>query len=452
MLPGARTFAVKINIIMKTLYSLVLLIFLSTGLARGQDTVTISKAVFLEKMIQGNKQSKIAQMDAAIANAQYRESDALYLPSVVASYTAITTNNPLMAFGSKLNQEILTQEDFNPDLLNDPDHIENFATEIMVLQPLLNLDGVYARNAARIQQEAYQLKADRTAEYLELDATKLYMQLQLAYEALDVLARAQKTVNEAVRMVNDYYDQGMVQKSDVLDARVQASEVKNQLQFAITNVRNISDKLLVMMSETPGSLILKPEGSAPLDYISGTFTSELPENRKDLLAMSKSVEGYESMLQSSRMKFVPRINAFGSFQVYDDQPLGFDASGYVLGARLSWDLFSGLSTTAKVNKARLEMEKARMEMEDYTANQQAELNHTTRMLEDVKSKVELSQLAFDLATESYRIKSDRYQQGLEKTVDLLAAENQMYMKELQLKQAIFEYNFTKEYLHFLTRE
>lgn len=357
-----------------------------------------------------------------------------------------------MAFGSKLNQEILTQEDFNPDLLNDPGNIENFATEIMVLQPLLNLDGVYARNAAKIQQEAYQLQAERTNEFLELDATKLYLQLQLAYEALDVLSRAEKTALEAVRMITDYYEQGLIQKSDVLDARVQANEVANQLQFARTNVRNTSDKLLVMMSETSGTVTLKPVGRAPVDYITGSYIPQLPENRKDILAMSKSVDGYASMLQSSRVKFVPRINAFGSFQVYDSKPLGFDASGYILGAKLSWELFSGFSTTAKVHKARLEMEKAQIEMEKYSADQQAELNQATRLLVDVKSKVELSQLAFELATESYKIKNDRYQQGLEKTVDLLAAESQMYLKELQLQQTIFEYNFTKEYLHFLTRE
>ena len=35
-----------------------------------------------------------------------------------------------MAFGSKLNQEILTASDFNPALLNDPGQIQNFATEL----------------------------------------------------------------------------------------------------------------------------------------------------------------------------------------------------------------------------------------------------------------------------------------------------------------------------------
>jgi outer membrane protein TolC len=167
--------------------------------------------------------------------------------------------------------------------------------------------------------------------------------------------------------------------------------------------------------------------------------------------MSKSVEGYESMLKSSKMQFAPRINAFGSYQVYDNAPFGFNASGYLVGAKLSWDIFNGYSNVAKVNKAKLQKEKSQLEMDEYSAQQQAELSKANRMLVDSKNKIELSELAFQQASESHKIRKDRFEQGLEKVVDLLVVENQMYAKELQLMQAIFEYNVAKEYLHFLTR-
>lgn len=430
----------------------ILIVLTSAGWLQAQDTLVISQPEFVEKVIQNNGSAKIADKQAAMAKADFQQSNALYLPTVTASYTAMLTNNPLMAFGSKLNQEILTQQDFNPDLLNDPDKVENYATEIMVLQPLLNLDGVYERNAARIQHEAYQLKAERTKEYLELEATKLYMQLQLAYEAVGVITRAHETAGEAVKIVTDYYDQGMVQKADLLDARVRLNEVKSQLQYARSNVQNTSDQLLVLMGEAPGTYTLSPQSGAPLNYDIATYAGTLPENRKDLMAMSKAVSGYESMLKSSKMKFIPRVNAFGSFQMYDNEVFQFGASGYLIGAKASWDIFNGYSKIAKTRKAKLEVEKARLEQEEYVSQQQAELIKANRMLADAKNKVELYQLAFDQANESYKVRRDRFEQGLEKTVDLLMTESQMYHKELQLQQAIFEYNFTKEYLDFLTKE
>jgi hypothetical protein len=54
-----------------------------------------------------------------------------------------------MAFGSKLNQATITASDFNPEILNNPDRTTNFATKIEVLQPIINVDGLYGRQAAR---------------------------------------------------------------------------------------------------------------------------------------------------------------------------------------------------------------------------------------------------------------------------------------------------------------
>ncbi len=431
-------------------YLIVGLILIVARSTFAQDTLSISRQEFVERVASNNDQLLIANKEVELAQADYQQSRALYLPNISASYTAMTTTNPLMAFGSKLNQAIVSQEDFNPAILNDPGNVGNFATEVSVLQPLLNLDGVYQRNAASIQQEAYELKAQRTKEYLTLEATKMYMQLQLGYQAVGVLGRAQSTANQAFKMVTDYYDEGLVQKADVLDAQVRQNEVKNQLQYAISNVKNTSDQLLTMMGEEPGTTVLTPGADLLLDNNSDEYVTSIPENRKDILAMAKAVEGYESMLKSTKMQLLPRINAFGSFQVYDSDMLGFGASGYLLGAQLSWNIFDGYTTLAKKNRARVEMEKAQIEQTAYIHQQQAELSKTNRMLSDANNKVILSQLTFEQASEAYKIRKDRFEQGLEKTVDLLATESQMYQKELQLQQAIFEYNFTQEYLRFLT--
>jgi len=416
-----------------------------------QDTVYISKNEVLEKVAINNSQAKLADKDAELANADVQQSNSLFLPQVSASYTAMTTNNPLMAFGSRLNQAILTPEDFNPNLLNNPDNVQNFATEIMVLQPLLNLDGVHMRKAAKVKQEAMHLQAARTKEYLELEVSKTYMKLQLAYEAVAVLERAVKTSAEALSMVTDYYEEGMLQKADLLDVQVRASEVKNQLRYAKTNVRNVSDELAILMGEQSETVVYKPLEAASNEFNQAVFSESLSTSRKDILAMQKAVLGQEHMLKSTKMGLMPRLNAFGSFQMYDNQIMSFDASGYLIGMRLSWNIFDGYKTVAQTASARLQVEKARITHEAYVKEQQKELDKTNRMLVDAENKISLSQLAYENAAEAYRMRKDRFEQGLEKTADLLMAETQTFKKELEYKQAIFEYNFTKEYLHFLTR-
>jgi outer membrane protein TolC len=79
------------------------------------------------------------------------------------------------------------------------------------------------------------------------------------------------------------------------------------------------------------------------------------------------------------------------------------------------------------------------------------LNKANRQLKDTENKVNLAKLALEQSEEAYRIRSNRFKQGLEKTTDLLQSETQMSQKELEFLQAVFEYNFTQEYLQFLTK-
>ena len=109
--------------------------------------------------------------------------------------------------------------------------------------------------------------------------------------------------------------------------------------------------------------------------------------------------------------------------------------------------FRGLGL-ASMGKA--EYEKAMLETEQYKKQSQLELNKTNRQLQDAQNKVNLSKLAYEQSQEAYRIRQNRFAQGLEKTTDLLQSETQMIQKELEQLQAVFEYQFTQEYLGFLS--
>lgn len=434
----------------KVIGSLLLgLLVVTSSLA--QDTVAISKAAILTKLADQNLQLKIADQAFKSAVADYHQSNALFLPSITASHTAILTTNPLMAFGSKLNQEILTPADFDPALLNNPDKIDNYATQIEVLQPLINVDGLFARQAAKAKMLAYQLQTERTKEYLELEVTKAYMQLQLAYSGVRVLEKANLTVAASLTLIENYYAQGMLQQTDLLDMQMRVAEVKNQLQYAKSTVKNASDYLAFLLNEPATQWVYQPAEEIADDIEPVSFDPTLSEGRKDLLAMNKSAEAYENMFQSSKMALLPRLNAFGSYQLYDNQLLGTSATGYLIGAQLSWALFDGYKSIGMMEKSKVDFEKAQTEAEQYKSQSQLELSKTYRQLQDAENAVHYSKLAWEQSQEAYRIRNDRFRQGLEKTTDLLMAETQLLKKELEYLQAVFEYNFTKDYLQFLTR-
>ena len=435
----------KINLI------LILGAFLISTLGFSQDTLTISKKDIWKKASDKNLLIKIANQDFKSAQADYRQSNSLFLPSILASHTAISTTNPLMAFGSKLNQEILTQSDFNPDLLNNPARTKNFATKIEILQPLINVDGYYGRQAAKAKMQAFQLQTERTKEYLELEVSKAFMELQLGYKSEKVLEKANSTAIANSKLIENYFKQGILQKTDLLSVQVRVNEIKNHLQYAKSNVQNASDYLGFLLNEDTANKVYKPIEELENAIVIETFNTTLSSNRKDIQAIDKSSEAYAKMVQSSKMNFLPRLNAFGSYELYDNKLFGTNAKGYLIGAQLSLNVFDGYKSIGKMEKAKADFQKAEMENQQYKSKSQLELSKTNRQLKDAENKVNLSKLALEQSQEAYRIRSNRFTQGLEKTTDLLQAETQMSQKELEFLQAVFEYNFTQEYLQFLTK-
>ena len=427
------------------------MLLLMTSIVKAQETVPISKADVLNRVSKENLSIKISEQEFFQARADYRQTNAVFLPNITASHTGIATTNPLMAFGSKLNQEILTQNDFNPSLLNNPSQIENYATKIEILQPLINVDGIYQRKAAKSKMEAMSLQTQRTTDYLMFEVEKAYMQLQLAYKGVDVLVIALKTANENKKLAENSYKQGYLQRADVLSVEVRVTEIKNQLQTAKSNVENASNYLSFLMN-TNTNTILKPTDSLTVSNVNLYANKNITENRSDIKAMHLALNAYEAMNKADKMAFLPRLNAFGSYELYDDKVFQGDANGYLFGAQLSWNIFEGSKRFGKAQKSKAEFDKSKLEYEQYVSQSNLELNKAKRMLTDAENKLNLTQLALEQSKESLRIRTDRFEEGLEKTSDLLAAETQYAQKQLEYYQTIFEYNYAQAYLQFLTKE
>jgi len=433
---------------MKNRYILSFLLF--TAMLRAQQVVQITKAEVLTKVSEENRSIKISEQEYNEARADYRQTNAVFLPNIKASHTGIATTNPLMAFGSKLNQGILTESDFNPALLNDPNQIENYATKFEIQQPLINVDGIYQRQAAKTKMNAMSLQTERTSDYLIFEVDKVYMQLQLAHKALDVLNKALEAAEANKKLADNRFKQGVLQRADVLSVEVRVTEVKNQLQSAKSNIQNTSNYMSFLMNEKE-DVEYQPADSLTVSVLSLT-DNRLSENRPDIKAMQLTTDAYQTMHKADKMAFLPRLNAFGSYELYDDQIFQADASGYLFGAQLSWDVFQGSKRFGKAQKSKAEFEKSKLQYEQYVSQSQLEYNKAKRMLLNAENKLELTDLALEQSNESLRIRTNRFKEGLEKTSDLLLAETQYAQKQLEYYQTVFEYNYAQAYLQFLTKE
>ncbi len=414
--------------------------------AQSHQHITVDHAVNMA--VESNSHIKMSNLDRKIANADYHQTDAIFLPQITLGYTALTTNNPLNAFGFLLQQESVTAMDFDPAKLNNPGATQNYNAQVEAKLPLLNVDMIYARKGARAQEDVYKYKAERTKEYIEFEVRKAYTGLQMAYQARNILRKSLEDVKQIHGSVTNFYNQGLIQKSDVLNAQVQVNTIESALAKAESNIHNASNGLRLLMGLDISDEVYITDSLVQRMGIHQENTLSL--FRSDIMALQKAVDATNMMVKSSKMAFLPRINAFGTYDLNDSKAFKFGNDSYLIGINLSWNIFSGNQNRSKMRSAQYQKDRMQQELSLHIKKEQLELDKAKRDLNDSQIEINKQKVSVEQAEEALRILANRHSEGLASTTDLLMAQAQFSQQELLLSQSIMTYNIIEAYLHFLT--
>lgn len=404
--------------------------FLSVEAQELPTQIQLEEALSLAQ--KANQQIKIAQIDQQIASANVKQTEALWLPQLNLSYTAMNTNNPLNAFGFKLQQANVTAADFNPALLNNPGATPNYLTQLSLQQPIINMDMLQMRKAAEQQVQISSLQTKRTEEAVKMQVTQLYLQLNFLYQALDFVKSALITSQSIYQFTKNRFDQGLMQKSDLLNVEVQVKNTETRLHELQSNISQVSDQLSLMMNKPQGVIYKTIPASL---NIANEQVQIIPTERADLKAMQTGLDVYDIAIKGSKMSWLPRLNAFANYQLNDRKALGFTAGSYFAGIQLSWDIMKGNQTKNKIVTQTIEKAKLQEQYSARVNQEQTELQNTIRKIKDARYKFQQLKTSIAQADESLRILQNRYQQGLVSTNDILLAQTQLSQQKLQQAEA-----------------
>lgn len=432
---------------LRTLVLSVSMVFSALAATAQQNTKPLLLNDAITLALEQNRQIGLAKTAEKISLSQFKQTEAIWLPQVNLSYTGFTTNQPLNAFGFKLQQSQVQTSDFNPATLNHPGATSNVMTQLSVQQPIFNPDMNYLRKAALKEAEVYAFKTQRTKEAITLQVTNSYLQLEFAYEAVKVLQEALATVREIYRFTNDRYQQGLLQKSDLLQVEVQVKTVETNLAEANSQISNISDQLSQLMNTATGQVYTTQAVVLP---VAAEFTDSVSTARADIKAMNTALSAYDLAIKSTQKSMLPRLNAFGNYQLNDQKLFGFGANAYFAGIQLSWDIFKGNQAKNKAATQTLEKTKLQEQLLEQLQQGTVEIRKTKRQLDDTRFRISQQTTAAEQAEEALRIIRNRYSQGLVNTTDVLMAQSQLAQQKMLLAQALFMQKSTLTYLQFLT--
>lgn len=425
------------------------LFLLLPGLTYAQAPQQLSLEEALAQAASANLMLRQQSAQDAVAQAHYKQTRAVFLPQMHVSHTAMATTDPLQAFGFLLKQEAVTQAAFAPTALNDPERTDHFTTTLAVQQPVVDLGGWHQRRAAASAAAASMHQTERAAAAVGFEVKRTYFGLAVAQARLAVVDTALTAARTTAAEAERFATQGLLTQADVLAAQVHVQDLEAQRLTAAHAIADAQDQLAYVLGYTEPITFDLTDDLTTLDAILPAQTTFNPE-RSDLEALRLQTEAAVSNIKAAQSAFVPRVSAFGSYEWNDDQLLGTDADGWTIGARLTWSLFGGYRQVGALRAARAQHEQAELAYADLQLRSTTAFNTAQRQVTTMHQRLLLAETTVEQAQEALRIRTNRFQQGLEKTTDVLAAEVMLAQQRLNHLETLYRFHEARFQLEFLT--
>ncbi len=278
-----------------------------------------------------------------------------------------------------------------------------------------------------------------------------YFALVVARRRVEVLDSALVIARKNQEEVEHQFREGLVNRADLLEVRVHVLDVETAQAGARDEVKSASDRLRYQLGmDAPVELIPTDGLTSGASWVTSVDIDLINSDRSDMQALALQRDAARKILKASQSSLLPSLSVFGSYEWNDDRLLGSQGTNWGLGAVLKWNLFSGFQRKGGIERARAQVAASELSLSDTAHKNQIEVEKTLRSIKTTQERIELAKASVAHAVENLRIRTDRYEEGLEKTTDVLNAEVLLSTKRLALLDARYRHEMMRYRLEFLT--
>lgn len=408
------------------------------------EPLTMAEAIQIA--VNQNPHVKAANFQVKAVESNTIQARSGFFPQIDLSETFNRTTNPMWAFGTKLNQGSITQDDFDPARLNDPDAINNFATAVSMSWSIY--DGGRTKigwEQAKQNLEVAYLMLERTRQQVIAQTATAYVGFLLAQKNILVLDQALETAHANLTMIESRYHNGFVVKSDVLRAMVRIADLKQQHLQAESRVK-VAKAMLNASMGSPGDTPFNPVTPFAVgEQIKGEIEDWIHtalSKRLDLEKLRHQEEMARKEIDKSRAGHFPDFRLVGNYEI-DSEDFSDTADNYTIGAVVKVNIFSGYHITGKTESAksllnRLQEIRSAMELGIQVQTREAFLTARSSW-----ERIPVAHTAVDQAEEGLRIVKNRYKNGLITMVSLLDAEEARQQAHTNYFKALHDYKVAR---------
>lgn len=327
----------------------------------------------------------------------------------------------------------------------------------------LLLDGTYfvALQATRVFKETKRLEKEEAEIQARKNTAQSYYGALVAKETLEILEQNLNTLEQNFKETKKLFENGFVEDQDVSQLELLVNNLNNNINNARRQV-DLAMQLLkfnmgvdleeeIILSTSLEDILAPVKLDATL--ISENLSVDQHISYKTLLSQE---QGARLSLANERAAYFPSLGGFinhsqSNFANDFNDAFSFNTywiPGTTIGASLNWKIFTGLSRQAKVQKAKIDLD--RLDIAKRATESQLELEYLkaksdyTFAMDNLNNQMRNRALSQRIFEKTLR----KYEEGLSSSLELSQSENQYLEAEGNYINAILNLLNAKEALEF----
>lgn len=440
------------------IFLIVLLVAVQSTAQNAPDLNNLSLAKAIDIGLQNAYSQRNAQTDIEIASQKVKETTGLGLPQLSAS---AGLNNFL-----QLPVNLIPADAFVPGAPPNTFLRLAFGTKysanagITLSQLIFSGEYLVGLQASRAYKSFSELNKKKDEIEVKEQVTKAYNTVLLLNETKRLLDRNINNIDSLVNQTDAYYKEGFLELQDVDRLKLTKSSLTINQANLIQQIK-VAEQLLkfqmgvdvnspVTLSDSFNQMIIM---AAQVKNDAGKFSFD---ESIDRMVLDQAVRLQELSVKRYKSQALPTLAGFYSFtQNYFGQEFRDLADknfsvpgGSILGLSLRVNIFTGLTRTAQINGAKLELKKTKIQFEQVQNGYALQANNAQTEFTAAFEKYNNSIENVKLAERIYQTAQVKFKEGVSNSFELLQAQSDLLQAQANLIQSssdliIAKINFQK---------
>ena len=302
----------------------------------------------------------------------------------------------------------------------------DWTVSLQLSQPLF----AGGRLMAKIRSQELIVEAFRYAYASEIASTiqtvtkEFYAVLQ-AEENIEVELENIALSQEQLSSVRSLFDNGVVSKFDVLQAKVSLANAKPQLITAENSLRLALTQLNRSIGFThdidadgfhPKAKFIGPVELETLDYVSSSLLDQAYQQRPEIKEQEMYLASNKEVLKAAKSRRWPTLGLSGGYHFrrsYDALDDSFEniVDGWTVGLTSSWNIWDGREIASQIMQANARVRQSEIQVEIVKQNIKVEVQTALSAIESATELLNATEETTELAIEALRLADERYAVG-----------------------------------------